>query len=423
MVNGIDQLDPAKLAVQRAITQSIADAAADFEAILRASLTNAPVVATPAISPERGVYTLTPQPSPSLLGASKVTALSPAAPQTLTVTLACETDGAIIYYTTDGSTPTTSSAVYSAPVAVSDSTIVKAVAIKSGYTDSGVSDAAFAFVAAPTNGSISVSVSPAAVVNAGAQWQADGGPWQNSGAAINGLAVGSHTVTFKTVSEWTAPTSQTVVVDVGQTTFASGAYIGSGTRKIALAGDLAFGSLPIGSTTAQTLTISNYGSDPLTITGISLPAGFSINWASGVVASGDSRIVAVTFAPTSASIYAGSISVSSDKTSGNPAYTASGVGGVPDVVTNSTKALIQNAGGANYLTFSYQQVVSVSNLTYTVEVSDDLQTGDWTEIQIEQLGEPVPSGDGATEVVTVRLKVPISALPDKKFLRLKVKQQ
>ena len=53
-------------------------------------------------------------------------------------TLSCGTTGATIHYTTDGSTPNSSSPVYSSAINVSTSMTIKAIAIKSGYTDSDV---------------------------------------------------------------------------------------------------------------------------------------------------------------------------------------------------------------------------------------------------------------------------------------------
>ena len=47
-------------------------------------------------------------------------------------------DGATIYYTTDGSTPNASSSVYSSPIEITVATTIKAFASKSGYDDSGV---------------------------------------------------------------------------------------------------------------------------------------------------------------------------------------------------------------------------------------------------------------------------------------------
>ena len=56
--------------------------------------------------------------------------------ETRSLTLACATAGATIRYTTDGSEPTSSSAVYSSPIAVSGTMTVKARAFKSGFNDS-----------------------------------------------------------------------------------------------------------------------------------------------------------------------------------------------------------------------------------------------------------------------------------------------
>ncbi len=54
------------------------------------------------------------------------------------VTLSCATKGATIYYTRDGSNPTTSSAKYTAPFKVEKNTTIKAIAVASGYTNSAV---------------------------------------------------------------------------------------------------------------------------------------------------------------------------------------------------------------------------------------------------------------------------------------------
>jgi len=67
------------------------------------------------------------------------------------VEITCATDGATIYYTTDGSTPTSSSTTYSSAILVTESMTLKAIAIKDGV-ESGVATAAYTMIrpAAPT---------------------------------------------------------------------------------------------------------------------------------------------------------------------------------------------------------------------------------------------------------------------------------
>jgi hypothetical protein len=63
--------------------------------------------------------------------------------QTQSVSLATATSGAAIHYTVDGSTPTTGSPVYTAPIAVTRSTTIRAIAAASGLVNSAVSSATY----------------------------------------------------------------------------------------------------------------------------------------------------------------------------------------------------------------------------------------------------------------------------------------
>lgn len=81
-----------------------------------------PTVATPTFSPAAGTYY-----------------------EAQNVTISCTTTGATIYYTTDGTTPTTSSSVYSSPIAISTTTTVKAMGVKSGMDNSSVATATYTF--------------------------------------------------------------------------------------------------------------------------------------------------------------------------------------------------------------------------------------------------------------------------------------
>ncbi len=59
------------------------------------------------------------------------------------VSITCETTGALIYYTTDGSTPTASSSLYTGALNLTETTTVKAIALCDGYKKSAVASKKF----------------------------------------------------------------------------------------------------------------------------------------------------------------------------------------------------------------------------------------------------------------------------------------
>ncbi len=106
---------------------------------------NIPVAAIPTFSPAAGNYT-----------------------SAQSVAIYDTTTGATIYYTTDGTTPTTGSTVYSGsnPIAVNSSETIKAIAVAGGYTNSAVGSAAYtisgSFSAPGGSSSESISIQPGA---------------------------------------------------------------------------------------------------------------------------------------------------------------------------------------------------------------------------------------------------------------------
>src|SRR5262249_49136358 len=96
----------------------------------------------------------------------------------------------------------------------------------------------------------------------------------------------------------------------GDTISASGTGALTPTRILSLSGNLAFGSVTVGSAPQINLTI-NYSPTRLSSDlSISFPSGFSGAF-SGTIAAGGSQVVLVTFSPTSAISFGGTVTVNS----------------------------------------------------------------------------------------------------------------
>lgn len=78
-----------------------------------------------------------------------------------TVKITCATEGAVIHYTTDGTTPTASSSVYDGVFTITETTTVKAIAVKEKYLDSEVASATFTkYTPRPSTGGATVIPTP-----------------------------------------------------------------------------------------------------------------------------------------------------------------------------------------------------------------------------------------------------------------------
>jgi hypothetical protein len=148
-------LCPPSIAVQSMATLKAVALAPNYalSAQAAASYTIAPLAATPTFSPVGGTY-LTAQ----------------------TVTISDSTSGAAIYYTTNGTAPTTASAKYTAPISVSTTETLEAIAIAAGYTNSAAASATYTIQPSTTGELQFVAMSPCRIADTRNATGAFGGP-------------------------------------------------------------------------------------------------------------------------------------------------------------------------------------------------------------------------------------------------------
>ena len=73
-------------------------------------------------------------------------------------------------------------------------------------------------------GSLQVTIEPAAARTAGAQWRMDSGTWHDSGDTQTEILAGLHTVSYSTISGWDTPASEAVQINEEGTTTTTGTY-------------------------------------------------------------------------------------------------------------------------------------------------------------------------------------------------------
>jgi uncharacterized repeat protein (TIGR03803 family) len=197
---------------------------------------NIPQVAAPSFSPAAGTYT-----------------------SAQTVTISTATSGASIRYTTDGSTPSeTAGALYSSPVSISATATLKALAYKTGMTDSAVTSGLYTInipqVAAPSFSPAAGTYTSAQTVTistatsgASIRYTTDGStPSETAGTLYSSPVSISATVTLKALAY------KTGMADSGVT---SGLYtINTVTRSLSGTSSNGFHALALTSAQAGTFT-------------------------------------------------------------------------------------------------------------------------------------------------------------------------
>ncbi|NLH18267.1 MAG: hypothetical protein GX455_16965, partial [Phycisphaerae bacterium] len=95
--------------------------------------------------------------------------------------------------------------------------------------DTGVNLIDMAFVAqnwlSDWTSTIMTTLSPAGAVAAGALWRIDGGIWRSSGALVDSVMEGTHTIDFKPISGWIEPAGQSLISIRQQQYLLSGTYV------------------------------------------------------------------------------------------------------------------------------------------------------------------------------------------------------
>ena len=167
-------VNPITISSTTTLKAIVIDASNDQSPVSSATYTIVPPAATPTFSPTGGTYT-----------------------SAQSVTLTESTTGATVYYTTDGTTPTTGSTKYTGAITVSSTETIHAIAVASGFSNSAVVSAAYTIdlpdfsvttspssltVTAGSSGTTMVSVTSLSGFNSSVSFACSGLP---SGASCN----------------------------------------------------------------------------------------------------------------------------------------------------------------------------------------------------------------------------------------------
>ena len=258
-----------------------------------------PVASTPTFTPAPGAYT---------------------SPQS--VTLSDTTPNAVIYYTTDGASPTPFSTAYSGPIQVNATTTIQAIAVASGYNNSAIAAGSYFLSNSSSSGdsqTITFSPIPAQTYPAGpitldatassglpVSYTVLSGPASLSGNILTITSVGSVTVQASQAGnqQYTpaTPVSQTFTISQASTALA----LTSGSNPSSLAQPVTFtatimpqnGGQASGTVTFQegstTLGVAPVSGDVATITTSTLAVG---NHSISAVYSGDTNFVGSAASP------------------------------------------------------------------------------------------------------------------------------
>ena len=207
------------------------------------------------------------------------------------VTLSDTTSGATIYYTTDGSTPTTSSTKYTAAIAVSATTTIKAIAALTGFLNSAVASGTYTIETAAATPTFSPA--PGSYASAQQVTLSD----TTSGASIYYTTDGSTPTTSSTkfASAITVNATTTIKAIAALTGFLNSG-VASGTYTIETAAATpTFSPAPGTYATAQQVTLSDTttGTSIYYTTNGSTPTTSSTKYSAAITMSATTTIKAI----------------------------------------------------------------------------------------------------------------------------------
>ena len=191
-------------------------------------------VATPILAPAGGTFT-----------------------NSVLVSLSCATTGATLTYTTDGSTPTTNSTVYSGPITLNTSATVQVLGVKSGLNPSAIAAGSFTVVVPAVPCAYSLSSSGASadsssgsgsfsvIAGSGCSWSAnsDSPSWLHASGSASGN--GSVSYTYDANSDSSARTGHITVVDQTYTVIQLACSYALSATNVSLASNAGSGSFSV----------------------------------------------------------------------------------------------------------------------------------------------------------------------------------
>jgi uncharacterized repeat protein (TIGR03803 family) len=323
---------------------------------------------------------------------------------TQSVTLADATPGVVIYYTTDGTTPTTASTQYTGAIQVNSTETIEAIAIASGYSTSAVATATYT-ITLPQAATPSFSVPSGTYNVAQSVTISDATP----GATIYYTTNGTAPTTAST--QYTGAIQVTSTETIEAVATASG-YLTSPLATVTytivpapIAGvsptTLTFTALMVNSTSsAQAVKLSNTGSVALSVAGITISGNFAqTNNCGSSVAAGASCTVNVTFTPTAGGALTGTLTITdNNKNTTGSTQTVSLSGTGQDYTLTTPSGSSSSATVSPGQTATYTVAVGAEGgLTQTVNFAC---TGAPSESTCTVSPSPATPGSNVTVTVT-----------------------